>query len=83
MYQGQALGGQPTQAPAAGGGLHFLEGAGNLLLAGLHLFSGSGDSNEEGQDEEPARRKRNRFSSSFSRPSKPAGACCRAKRPTK
>ncbi len=83
-FQGQ----QPAPAPSAPaqnpGGLHFLEGLGQLALAGAH-FLGVGDDNEEGQAEEsrPGRRRNNRFSQAFGRPTKPTGSCCRAKRPTK
>lgn len=89
LYEGQ----QPVQpqvqspvpqqqvAPSAPAGLHFLEAAGHVLLAGVHFFTGGGD--EEGEVEEaPARRRpRPRFGPTPARVG--AGSCCRAKRPTK
>ena len=86
MYQGEVLQGQqvvqPTQnPPASNGGLHFLEGIGQLFLAGAHFFGGE---DEEGEEiEKPNRRPRSRFTSSESRSAKPTGSCCRAKRPAK
>ena len=80
LYQGQAPQGPPPPAPQPPS-LHFLEGLGNLVLAGAHFFSGN--PNEETEEEEQRPRRRPRFPRAGGSSSARAGSgsCCR--RPTK
>ncbi len=85
QYQGQALAGQPVQRAPNPGGIHTLEGFAHIAEGLARIFIGSGDDEGEDQEAENEGGERRRRFSSFSskRPNKPAGSCCRAKRPSK
>ncbi len=82
-YQGQLQ--APVPAQQSGAGLHYLEAAGNFLLAGLQIFGGGGD-DDEATEEAPEQNRRNRrprfpIGLGGAKP-KSGGSCCRAKRPS-
>jgi hypothetical protein len=76
LYEGQRTQVQQTpQANPQAASLHFLGGVGELVMAGLHFFSG-GNNDEEEDEEAPSRVRPRLFGA---RPSGRVGkgSCCR------